>query len=411
MLHTQRIIVPFEYPVYFGTGIFSAENTAFIDALARREPERRHRAAFVVEQRVAECFPELVSDVERYAERHGARLALVARPLVVPGGEACKNDARAPHRLAAWLDELRLDRQSFVVVVGGGALQDMAGFAGAIFHRGIRVVRVPTTVLSQNDSGVGVKNGVNALGKKNLFGTFAPPFAVLNDFDFLDTLDPRDKAAGMAEAVKVALIKDAAFFRSLENNADALARFDRAPVAELVERCALLHLDHIARSGDPFELGSSRPLDFGHWAAHKLESLSSYALRHGEAVAIGIALDTRYSVEAGMLAEADADRVVSLLERLRLPTFDRLLEMRAASGRRAVLAGIDEFREHLGGELTLMMLEGIGFGREVRKVDEGRFVAAIEWRAARAERGATRARALDAGEASRAAAGALSAGR
>jgi 3-dehydroquinate synthase len=398
MLHTQRFFVPFEYPVYFGTGIFSVENRAFLDALVRREPERRHRAVFVVEQRVADCFPRLVLDIERYVEHHGARLALVARPLVVPGGEACKNDTRAPHRLAAWFDELGLDRQSFVVVVGGGALQDMAGFAAATFHRGIRVVRVPTTVLSQNDSGVGVKNGVNALGKKNLFGTFAPPFAVLCDFDFLETLDPRDKAAGMAEAVKVALIKDAAFFRFIADNADALARFERAPVAELVERCALLHLDHIAQGGDPFELGSSRPLDFGHWAAHKLESLSGYALRHGEAVAIGIALDTRYSVEIGLLPEVDAERVVSVLERLRLPTYDRLLEARDARGKRSVLSGIDEFREHLGGELTLMMLEALGCGREVRIVDEGRLVAAIEWLAARAERGPVRTRSSDPGD-------------
>jgi 3-dehydroquinate synthase len=410
MLHNQRFSVSFEYPVYFGTGVFSVENRAFVDAIGRREPERRHRAVFVVEQRVADCFPHLVGDIERYAAHHAARLALVARPLVVPGGEACKNDARAPQRLAAWFDELGLDRQSFVVVVGGGALQDMAGFAAAIFHRGIRVVRVPTTVLSQNDSGVGVKNGVNALGKKNLFGTFAPPFAVVNDFEFLETLEPRDKSAGMAEAVKVALIKDAAFFRFIADNADALARFERAPVAELVERCALLHLDHIARSGDPFELGSSRPLDFGHWAAHKLESLSGYALRHGEAVAIGIALDTRYSVEVGMLPEADADCVVSVLERLRLPTFDRLLDARGAEGLRVVLSGIDEFREHLGGELTLMMLEGIGSGREVRAVDEGRLVAAIEWLAARAERGTSRSRPPDSGDA-RAVSASVSPGR
>ena len=112
-----------------------------------------------------------------------------------------------------------------------------------------------------------------------------------------------------------------------------------------------------------------------------------------------------------MLADADADRVVSLLERLRLPTFDRLLELRAANGRRAVLAGIDEFREHLGGELTLMMLEGIGAGHEVRKLDEGKLLAAIDWLAARAERGAVRPRGLDSGEAPRAVAGAISAGR
>ncbi|HEX4337403.1 MAG TPA: 3-dehydroquinate synthase [Polyangiaceae bacterium] len=394
MLHTQRFTVSYEYPVFFGRGVFSVDNPALSNALARREPARRHRAAFVVEERVAACWPDLVGSIARYAERHAATMQLAAPPLVVAGGEECKNDAKAPLALAAWLDELRIDRQSFVVVVGGGALQDMAGYAAATFHRGVRVVRIPTTVLSQNDSGVGVKNGVNALGKKNLFGSFAAPFAVLNDLDLLETLEPRDKAAGMAEAVKVALIKDAAFFGFLAQRADALGRFEKGPVAELVERCALLHLDHIARSGDPFELGSSRPLDFGHWAAHKLESMSSYALRHGEAVAIGIALDTRYSVEVGLLGEADGERVVSVLERLRLPTFDRLLDARDASGRRIVLRGIDEFREHLGGELTLMMLEALGTGHEVRSLDEAKLVRAIEWLGARAARAGTPSRSL-----------------
>jgi 3-dehydroquinate synthase len=391
MLHTQRFSVSYEYPVYFGRAVFSASNTVLADALCRREAARRHRAAFLVEERVAACWPELVRDIERYAERHATQIALAAPPLVVAGGEACKNDARAPQRVVAWLDALAMDRQSFLVIVGGGALQDMAGYAAATFHRGLRVVRVPTTVLSQNDSGVGVKNGVNALGKKNLLGAFAPPFAVLNDLDLLDTLEARDKAAGMAEAVKVALIKDAAFFGWIARNADALARFERAPVAELVERCALLHLDHIARSGDPFELGSSRPLDFGHWAAHKLESLSGYSLRHGEAVAIGIALDARYSFEAGLLGEADAERVAIVLDRLRLPTWDRLLDQRAEDGRRLVLDGVREFREHLGGELTLMMLEGLGKGREVRSLDESKLERAIEWLAARAH-GTTAAR-------------------
>jgi 3-dehydroquinate synthase len=386
MLHAQRFSVSYEYPVFFGRGVFSLENPALADALRRREHSRKHRAAFVVEERVAALWPGLVARIEEYAIYYGTTMSLAAAPLVVPGGEDCKNDPGAPLRVASWLDELGMDRQSFVVLVGGGALQDMAGYAAAIFHRGIRVVRIPTTVLSQNDSGVGVKNGVNALGKKNLFGTFAPPFAVLNDLDLLETLDARDKAAGMAEAVKVALIKDAEFFAFITRNADALARFEREPVAELVERCALLHLAHIAGSGDPFELGSSRPLDFGHWAAHKLETLSNYSLRHGEAVAIGIALDTRYSVELGLLDETDAERVVSVLERLRLPTFDPLLDARAPDGRRLVLHGIDEFREHLGGELTLMMLEGLGAGREVKSVDETKLVSAIEWLGARALR-------------------------
>lgn len=384
MLHVQRLTVSHEYPVYFGTDVFSRENSALLDVVSAREPGRCHRLAFVVERRVAELWPSLLEDIEAYVAAHPARLSLAAPPLVVEGGEACKNDSAAPARLHEWLDEIGLDRQSFVVIVGGGALLDMAGFAAATAHRGLRVIRVPTTVLAQNDSGVGVKNGVNAFGKKNFVGTFSPPFAVLNDTSFLTTLDPRDKAAGMAEAVKVALIKDQSFFEWLCAEAPALATFDLGPVAELVRRCALLHLDHIARGGDPFESGSSRPLDFGHWAAHKLESLSDHELRHGEAVAIGIALDTRYSVEVGLLDETDCVRVVELLERLRLPTWDRHLDARGPGERRLVLDGIEEFREHLGGDLTVMMLAGIGRGREVRELDGAAIEAAIRWTTARA---------------------------
>jgi 3-dehydroquinate synthase len=386
MLHLQRFTVSYEYPVYFGTGVFALENPALRDALSRREPQRRHRVAVVVEARVAEAWPMLVGDIERYCGHHRITIELGGPPRIEPGGEDCKNDSKAPERLAEWFDALGMDRQSFIIIVGGGALQDMVGYAAATTHRGLRVVRIPTTVLSQNDSGVGVKNGINALGKKNFLGSFAPPFAVLDDFRLLETLDPRDKVSGMAEAVKVSLIKDGAFFVWMEAHAGALARFEMGAVSELVRRCAILHLDHIAGGGDPFELGSSRPLDFGHWAAHKLESLSSYALRHGEAVAIGIALDTRYSVERGLLAAEDGERVVALLEGIGLPIWDLRLDARGADGRRLVLEGIREFREHLGGELTLMMLEGIGQGREVRVLDEALIERSIEWLRARANR-------------------------
>lgn len=384
MLHVQRLTVSHEYPVYFGRDVFSRDSSALLDVVSTREPDRCHRLAFVVERRVAELWPSLVRDIEAYVSAYPGRLSLAAPPLVVEGGEVCKNDSTAPPALHEWFDKLGLDRQSFVVIIGGGALLDMAGFAAATAHRGLRVIRVPTTVLSQNDSGVGVKNGVNAFGKKNFVGTFSPPFAVLNDTSFLTTLDARDKAAGMAEAVKVALVKDRSFFEWLCSEAPALAAFELGPVAELVRRCALLHLDHIARGGDPFESGSSRPLDFGHWAAHKLESLSDHELRHGEAVAIGLALDTRYSVEVGMLDAGDCLRAVELLERLRLPTWDRHLDVRGPGDRRQVLDGIEEFREHLGGDLTVMMLSGIGRGREVRELDEAAIEAAIRWISARA---------------------------
>jgi 3-dehydroquinate synthase len=240
-------------------------------------------------------------------------------------------------------------------------------------------VRVPTTVLGQNDSGVGVKNGVNAFGVKNLLGTFAPPFAVLNDASFLRTLHPRDRIAGIAEAVKVALIRDGMFFEWLESQVDALRACVPEATARMIRRCAELHMRQIAHGGDPFETGSARPLDYGHWSAHKLEALTAHELRHGEAVAIGLALDTRYSVQIGMLEAGLEERIIDLLKGLGFYLWHPALERRDAEGRWVILEGLREFREHLGGELTVTLLRGIGQGEEVHVMDEDEIVRAIAW--------------------------------
>jgi 3-dehydroquinate synthase len=234
-------------------------------------------------------------------------------------------------------------------------------------------------VLAQDDSGVGVKNGVNLFGVKNFCGTFAPPFAVLNDIDLLTPLSQRDKIAGMAEAVKVALIRDARFFAWLERHADHLTTFQRPALAQMIQRCAELHMRQIAHGGDPFETGSARPLDYGHWSAHKLESLTKHHVRHGEAVAIGIALDARYSVLAGMLAAGREERICALLEHLGFRLWHPALEMARPDGSLAILDGLREFREHLGGELTVTLLEEIGRGAEVHEIDEARMHAALAW--------------------------------
>jgi 3-dehydroquinate synthase len=337
-------------------------------------PARRHRCLFVVEQRLFELWPQLSSTIPAYVTAHGQALELACEPQIVLGTESAKNDASAPERLHRCFDLAKMDRQSVVVIVGGGALQDLVGYAAATAHRGLRVARLPTTVLGQADSGVGVKNGVNAFGKKNFLGSFAPPFAVLNDHDFLRTLPVRDAVAGMAEAVKVALIKDAAFFAWLEAHAQALVRLEPSALANLIRHSARLHLEHIANGGDPFELGSARPLDFGHWAAHKLESLSGYLLPHGEAVAIGLALDTRYSFEIGRIDAAVVERVVGLLETLGLPLWHPALERETE-----LLAGLQEFREHLGGELTVTLLGGVGQAFEVHELDAQRIERCRRW--------------------------------
>jgi 3-dehydroquinate synthase len=263
-----------------------------------------------------------------------------------------------------------------LIAVGGGALLDVAGLAAATAHRGVRHVRIPTTTLSQADSGVGVKNGVNAFGKKNFIGTFAPPFAVINDFNLLGTLEPCDKRAGYVEAVKVACIRDARFFEEIERAVEELVAFEPAAMKRLIHRCAGLHLDHIATSGDPFETGSARPLDFGHWAAHKLEQLSDFQIRHGEAVAIGIALDVIYSRQTGLLDAPSAERILKLLEQLGFDLFANELLNVGADGNLQILGGLNEFREHLGGELTITLLREIGRGVEVHEMNLPKIVEA-----------------------------------
>jgi 3-dehydroquinate synthase len=383
--HWQRFAVAYEFPVVFTRGLFTTNNRTLVDTIARLEPDRRHRCLVFIDEGLASPELGIISAIEAYAAAHADAMELIAPPQAMPGGEKIKNELAFVEQMQGQVFRHRVDRHSFIIAIGGGALLDAVGLVAATSHRGIRHIRVPTTVLSQNDSGVGVKNGVNLNGVKNFVGTFAPPFAVLNDLDLLEHLPRREKIAGMAEAVKVALIRDPAFFHWLERNADALAAFEPDAVAYMIRRCAELHMHQIAHGGDPFESGSARPLDFGHWSAHKLESLTRYHVRHGEAVAIGIALDARYSVLAGMLTPGDEDRIAFLLENLGFKLWHSALRTLGEGRTPAILEGLREFREHLGGEFTVTLLSGLGTGIEVHHLDEVLIMAAMDWLEARSK--------------------------
>ena len=377
--HWQRFHVPFEYPVYFTEGVLAAGNEVLAQAIARIEPDKRHRCLFFVDDGVIAARPGICDEISAYAAHNAERLELVAAPIQVPGGEVIKNDLHFVERMQRALYDNHIDRHSFCLCIGGGAVLDAAGLVAATTHRGVRHIRIPTTVLSQNDSGVGVKNGINLFEQKNFVGAFAPPFAVLNDIEFIDTLAHRDRIAGMAEAVKVGLIRDGEFFTWMERNADALALFERPAMARMIRRCAELHMHQIGHGGDPFEMGSARPLDYGHWAAHKLESLTRHHLRHGEAVAIGIALDSRYSVLSGHLEAGEEERICFLLEHLGFKLWHAALDQRTSGGRLAVLQGLQDFREHLGGDLSITLLADVGVALEVHEMDEGCVIEAIDW--------------------------------
>lgn len=382
-VHVQRIVVRHDFPVVFTRHLFSPRNRALRDALTRDGGSRRHRCLVLLDQGVQTAFPRLPEQVGAYFETHAKALQLARAPLVLPGGEGIKQSAAPVRRMLAALRAGNICRHSFCIAVGGGAFLDAAGLAAALFHRGVRLVRVPTTALAQCDSGVGVKNAINYAGAKNLLGTFAPPWAVLNDADFLEALPLPLLLDGIAEAVKVAAIKDEAFFHLIERSARKIQARDLPTIRRILQRCALLHLDHIATSGDPYELGAARPLDYGHWAAHKLELMSNHRLSHGHAVAIGIALDAFYAARIGLLPQKEADRLVALLRTCGLPTFAPELSRTDRRGRLAVLAGLEEFRAHLGGELTVTFPAPFGSRREVHVVDPALMAECISALAAR----------------------------
>jgi 3-dehydroquinate synthase len=386
-VRVQSFGISYEYPVVFTRGAFSSGNRSLIEALARREADKLHRCGIFVDEGVLSALPDLADQISAYASFHAKHLKIVGKPVPVPGGERCKNDPDTVSRLLKKFSELAIDRHSFVIAIGGGAVLDAVGYAAAIFHRGVRHIRFPTTVLAQDDSGVGIKNAVNSLGLKNLIGTFAPPWAIINDSAFIDCLPAREKRAGMAEAVKVALIRDSNFFRWIESNNAALAQFSPSHLNRLIKDCAELHMRQIRLGGDPFEAGSARPLDFGHWSAHKLEHLTLNEVNHGEAVAIGIALDTRYSVMAGLLAEGEDERVVRVLKRLGFTLWHEALRQKNAKGQLSLLQGLADFQEHLGGELTITLLAEIGRGIEVHEMNAERVNRCIDWLQQQAQAG------------------------
>lgn len=242
----------------------------------------------------------------------------------------------------------------------------MIGLAAGLWHRGVRLIRVPTTLLAQADSGVGVKNAVNWAGHKNGLGTFAAPAAVLNSTDFLASLPTPILRDGMAEAFKVALIKDADFFRWLCAHAADLATAEPSIIAQLARRSALLHLDHIRRSDDPFETGTARPLDFGHWLAHELERQTNYTLPHGRAVAIGVFLDAAYAAAHPWLEAEAFAALQAAWETLELPSSHPALFLQP---RPLLSTALDRFREHLGGQLSLTFPDGLGKSQQISTLD------------------------------------------
>jgi 3-dehydroquinate synthase len=364
--------VNFTHRLRFTRGWIEASNTTLLDVMPGVSG-RAAKCVFFVDEHFAKANRSVIKDIESYVSAHSDKLTMTSSIEMVPGGEDAKNAPRWLEEMLRRIHDAAICRQSYVVVIGGGAVLDSVGLAAALAHRGVRLIRIPTTTLAQADSGVGVKNGINGFGKKNYMGSFAVPWAVINDEQVLETLSERDWRSGFIEAVKVACIKDGAFFDQIESDVQKIAARDLSVAMPVIETSAKWHLKHITQSGDPFEMTTARPLDFGHWAAHKLEQMTWFRLRHGEAVAIGLALDVTYSAMMGILPQADADRIIAVLEGLGFTLWDQAMDQTEE-----LMQGLEEFREHLGGELTITLLNAIGQPVDVHVIDETVMLAAIE---------------------------------
>ena len=360
----RKVALSFAHRVRFTRGALEPANATLREALSSDPAIGTRRAIVFVDEGVAAAQPRIADAVRAYFDAHRAHMPRIVAVETCAGGERAKEDMRVVDRVIELVEHEKIDRKSFVFAIGGGAMLDAVGLGAATAHRGVRLVRMPTTTLAQDDAAMGVKNGVNRFGKKNFVGAFAVPHAVVCDESMLTTLLPAVFRAGFSEAVKIALIKDPAFFSAIERAAPAIAACDLDASSPVIRRSAELHLAHIVDGGDPFEANEARPLDFGHWAAHRLESMSAHAVSHGDAVALGLLLDCRYSNLKGWLSDADFARIRACVAALGLPMRHELF-----ADTRRLLAGLEEFREHLGGQLTVTMLRAIGHGFEVHELD------------------------------------------
>ncbi len=375
----QSFNAPFDFPVIFSRDVFGANGPVLMNAINRLAEEREHRIMVFLDDGVRKAYPQLPAAIHDWFTVHAGRAAPASPLRIVPGGEHIKNDSPLMLDITQQIISTRPCRHSFIMIIGGGAVLDAIGFAASLVHRGLRIIRLPTTALAQCDSGVGVKTAINLNNEKNLLGTFAPPFAVVNDFSFLPTLPESEWGGGIAESFKVALIRDAEFFRRLCELAPRLKGRDAAAMEEIIYRSAALHLEHIRTSGDPFELGLARPLDFGHWAAHKLEILSHYRIGHGQAVAVGVALDSFYAARKGYISQEEFSRIIQGLEASGLTLWYPEVDRRQGDGQLAILGGLRDFQEHLGGELYVTLPKGIGNKLEVHEMDEMVIAEAVQY--------------------------------
>jgi 3-dehydroquinate synthase len=326
------------YPIHIGQGILDD-----IGALLRPLPLSK-RAVVITQPPMRATYGERVI---RSLRAHGFE----AEGFEVLDAEEAKS--------LAWLEkvyerliDLRLDRRSPVIALGGGVVGDLAGFAAATYMRGIPFVQIPTTLLAQVDSSIGGKTAVNHPRGKNLIGAFYQPRLVLNDVDTLQTLPPRELRSGLAEVVKYGVIADPALFQQLEARAVDVLRGDATLLAQVIRDCCQIKADVVA--SDEQEGGVRAILNFGHTFGHAIEASTGFTTyTHGEAVAIGMIWATELSRRLHMCDASLLERLQALLQTFGLPT---TLKEPVADIRDALVMD----KKAVGGRLRFILVEGLG---------------------------------------------------
>lgn len=369
----QTFSINYSYNIFFTKNIFNIDNKILINEF-NNENLSEKKAIIIIDKNVIKYHKNLLSNIKDYFKTYKKYIKISCDPIIITGGEKIKNHYIIIKYLYKIIEKYKICRQSYLISIGGGTIQDLVGYAASTAHRGVKLIRIPTTVLSQDDSGVGVKNGINFMNKKNFIGSFAPPALVINDFNLIKSLSKKQITDGLSEAIKVSLIKDKDFFYYIEEN--SLNIYKEDVLEKIIYKSAKLHAEHISKYGDPFEKTSSRPLDFGHWIAHKIESISKYKISHGEAVGIGIVIDSTYSYLAKILKKKEWKKIIYCFLKLKISIFTEFL-LEKNEGYYRIFLGLEEFREHLGGKLTITFLKNIGEKIDLHHIDEKIYIKAI----------------------------------
>ncbi|HIH2762445.1 MAG TPA: 3-dehydroquinate synthase [Candidatus Azoamicus sp. MARI] len=369
----QTFNIKYNYNIFFTTDIFNLNNKILINELNKNNLSEK-KILILIDKNVIKFNTDIIIKINNYFKFYENSIKVVCNPIAITGGEKVKNHYLLVKYFYKLIEKYKICRQSYLIAIGGGTIQDLAGYIASTAHRGIKLIRIPTTVLSQDDSGVGVKNGINFIKKKNFIGCFSIPFSVINDYSLLQSLTFKQIIEGLAEAVKVALIKDNIFFKYIEDNCKNIT--EHSVLKNVIYTCAKLHAEHISKYGDPFEQTSSRPLDFGHWIAHKLESMSKYKISHGEAVGIGLIIDSTYSYLIKLLKKNEWKRIIRCMINLHMKIFCELLLKKEKIYE--IFNGVEEFREHLGGKLTITLLKAIGEKIDINHINKYIYIKSIK---------------------------------